>query len=252
VSEPIAAVIHGSVCRPPAELLISAAVYDDRVYSDAGNPRVVELIDRDLVDVLDVGCGSGDTAALLRARDPHKRIDGITASRAEAERAASRLDHCWVANVEEALPQALTERRYDVLVLSHVLEHMREPERVVARFAALLRPGGVCVIALPNVMVYRQRWQFLRGRFDYQAQGLMDETHLRFYSYDSAPRVLSQTPELSIVHRDVTGSAPLWRARRMLRPPMAAAIDALACRSWPNLFGAELLLKCRKQPVTPV
>jgi hypothetical protein len=62
---------------------------------------------------------------------------------------------------------------------------------------------------------------------------------------------VSRAPELSLEQRRVTGSAPLWRARRVLPPPMAAAIDRLACRSWPNLFGAEVLLQCRKQPFTP-
>jgi SAM-dependent methyltransferase len=224
------------------------AVYEERIYTDSGNSNVVALVERAATDVLDIGCGSGDTAALLRARDPHKHIDGITASPGEAAVARSRMRECWIGNIEEALPEAVLARRYDALIFSHVLEHMREPERVLAKFVALLRPGGFCVIAVPNVMVYRQRWQFLRGRFEYQATGLMDETHLRFYSFDSALRLLARAPELVLQERRVTGSAPLWRARRLLPPSAASAIDQAACRAWPNLFGAEILLQCRKQP----
>ena len=221
--------------------------YEARVYVNEGNRNVVALIDRAAQRVLDVGCGCGQTAALLRARDPHKRIDGITASQEEAEVARAHLDECWVADIETALPDALAGRQYDVLVLAHVLEHLRDPERTLARLTRLLAPGGSCIIALPNVMTYKQRWQFLLGRFEYQSSGVMDETHLRFYSYDTADRLLRQTPELVLTRRSVVGAAPLWRARRVLPGWLTAEIDALACRRWPNLFGGEVLLECSKR-----
>ena len=221
--------------------------YEQRVYLNGGNHNVVRLIDRAAVSVLDVGCGCGQTAAQLRARDPHKRIDGITASADEAQVAREHLDECWVADIEQALPEALSTRQYDVLVLAHILEHLRDPERTLARLVRLLKPGGSCVIAVPNVMAYKQRWQFVRGRFEYADSGVMDETHLRFYSYDTAQGLLSKSPELVLARRSVTGAAPLWRARRVLPPWLSARLDAVACRRWPNLFGGEVLLECRKQ-----
>jgi len=223
--------------------------YEQRVYVNAGNHNVVALIDRAAVRVLDVGCGCGQTAALLRARDPHKHIDGISASAQEAELARAHLDECWVADIETELPVALAGRQYDVLVLAHILEHLRDPERTLARLTRLLAPGGSCIIAVPNIMSYKQRWQFLRGRFEYQASGVMDETHLRFYSHDSADRLLRQTPELVLSRRSVTGSAPLWRARRVLPGWLSGQLDTLACRHWPNLFGGEILLECHKASV---
>ena len=227
----------------------TSEIFDKRVYTDSGNTAVLALVDREAETVLDVGCGSGDTAALLRLRDPHKQIDGITASRAEAETAALRLDQCWVADLERSLPSELLEhpRQYDVLLCAHVLEHMREPQRVLERLMPCLKPGGRCIIAVPNVMVYRQRWEFLRGRFEYQEHGLMDETHLRFYSYHSAAQLLARTPELALESSRVTGNAPLWRLRPRLPASVVARIDTLACKLRPNLFGAEILLVCRKQ-----
>jgi len=221
--------------------------YEQRVYVNGGNHNVVRLIDPAATSVLDVGCGCGQTAAQLRARDPHKRIDGITASADEARLAREHLDECWVADIEGELPEAVRARQYDVLVLAHILEHLRDPERTLARLARVLKPGGSCVIAVPNIMTYKQRWQFVRGRFEYQDGGVMDETHLRFYSYETAQRLLSKTPELQLARRSVTGAAPLWRARRVLPGWMSDQLDALACRYWPNLFGGEVLLECRKQ-----
>lgn len=222
--------------------------YAQRVYINEGNANVVALVDSAAQSVLDVGCGCGQTAARLRARDPHKRIDGITASVEEAEVARAHLDECWVADIEDAIPDALVGRQYDVLVLAHILEHLRDPERTLARLTRLLKPSGSCIIAVPNVMTYKQRWQFALGRFEYQDGGVMDETHLRFYSYDTAPRLLNESPDLILARRSVVGAAPLWRARRVLPGTLSARIDAIACRHWPNLFGGEVLMECRKKP----
>jgi 2-polyprenyl-3-methyl-5-hydroxy-6-metoxy-1,4-benzoquinol methylase len=221
----------------------------ERVYTNHGNPGVVALVDRDARNVLDVGCGSGDTAALLRARDPNKRLYGITASSAEARAAAKHMQACWVADLDGEVPMETAELQYDVLIFSHVLEHLRDPQLVLKRLVRLLRPGGTCVIAVPNVMVWRQRWLFLLGRFEYQEHGIMDETHLRFFSFETAARyLLAQTPELLVIEQRVTASVPLWvLRRRVLSPAVAGRIDALGGKLWPNLFGGEVLLKCKKQ-----
>jgi 2-polyprenyl-3-methyl-5-hydroxy-6-metoxy-1,4-benzoquinol methylase len=225
----------------------------ERVYANAGNPDVLALIDREAKLVLDVGCGAGDTAALLRARDPATRIFGITASPAEAARAACHMENCWVGDLEQDVPKPATARLYDVVVFSHVLEHLRNPARVVARFARLLRPGGVCVIAVPNVVEWRIRWSVLRGRFEYQNDGPLDVTHLRFFTFETAPRyLLAEAPELRLEHAQVSGSVPLWLLRRHMFPAaLSRRIDRWGCRHWPNLFGGQILLRARRHPTGP-
>lgn len=225
----------------------------ERIYANRGNPGVVRLVDRNADSVLDVGCGAGDNATLLRARDPHKRLYGITASSAEAAIAAQHMRGCWVADLDGELPAEVVAQEYDVLIFSHVLEHLRDPQRVLKRLVGRLRPGGTCVIAVPNVMFWRQRWQFLLGRFEYQAHGVMDDTHLRFFSFETAaPYLLAQTPELRVIEQRVTSSVPLWiLRRRLLSPAVAGQLDAIGGKLWPNLFGGEVLLKCVKQAQSP-
>jgi len=220
-----------------------------KIYTNDGNAAVVSLIDRNARDVLDVGCGTGGTATLLRTRDPHKRLYGITGSSAEAELARPRFEHCWVADLEGQLPASLLEHRFDVVICAHVLEHLRQPQHVLRQLVQLLRPGGQCVVAIPNVVSWRQRWQFFRGRFEYQADGVMDATHLRFYSYWTAvPELCSGIPDLCVEHLRVTGSVPLWLLRRHVLPTAwAARLDDAGCRTWPNLFGNEILIDCKKK-----
>jgi 2-polyprenyl-3-methyl-5-hydroxy-6-metoxy-1,4-benzoquinol methylase len=223
-----------------------------RVYSNAGNPALLGLLDG-ARRVLDVGCGAGDNAALLRARDAGVRVVGITHNPAEAALASAHLERCHVFDIESPWPaEPLAELRaegFDALVFSHVLEHLREPSQVLARFARLLVPGGSVLIAVPNVLGWRQRVRFLRGRFEYEASGVLDATHLRFFTYYTAAEyLLADCPELSLVARSVTGGVPLWLLRRRVLPARACeALDRLGCRAYPNLFGSEILLKAIKR-----
>jgi hypothetical protein len=120
---------------------------------------------------------------------------------------------------------------------------------VLARFARLLGAGGCVYVAVPNVLSWRQRLLFLRGRFEYAESGVLDATHLRFFTYYTAPGyLLAECPELELVEQRVTGSVPLWWLRRRLLPgAVSSAVDALGCRLCPNLFGAEILLKASKR-----
>jgi 2-polyprenyl-3-methyl-5-hydroxy-6-metoxy-1,4-benzoquinol methylase len=239
--------MSSAAARPPAIGFAEAPVY-----SNAGNPALLDLLGA-ARRVLDVGCGAGDNAALLRARDATVRVVGITHSPAEAALAAAHLERCHVFDIESAWPAEplaeLTAARFDALVFSHVLEHLREPSRVLARFSQLLAPGGSVLIAVPNVLGWRQRLRFLSGRFEYQASGVLDATHLRFFTYfTAADYLLADCPELRLVARRVTGSVPLWLLRRRVLPAsLSAAIDALGCRAYPNLFGSEILLKASKR-----
>jgi 2-polyprenyl-3-methyl-5-hydroxy-6-metoxy-1,4-benzoquinol methylase len=210
---------------------------------------LLELAGAGVRRVLDVGCGAGDNAALLRARAPGCVVHGVTRSGAEAALAAAHLARVWVLDVEAAWPAELERERYDAILASHVLEHLREPSAVLARLCRLLEPGGSVLIAVPNVLAWRQRLQFFAGRFEYTETGVLDSTHLRFFTYFTADSLLlAAAPELRLDAKRVTGSVPLWLLRRrLLSPRLSAGIDALGCRLWPNLFGAEILLKASKR-----
>jgi SAM-dependent methyltransferase len=154
-----------------------------------------------------------------------------------------------VFDVEGPLPPELSEQTFDALVFSHVLEHLREPAVVLARFTGLLRRGGEVLIAVPNVLSWRQRVSFLRGKFEYEPSGVLDDTHLRFFTYLTADRyLLGRAPDLELQSKSVTGSVPLWWLRHhWLREDFRRAVDAWGCRAWPNLFGGQVLLKAVKK-----
>jgi len=220
----------------------------ERVYKNNGNRPLVSLIEGEELRILDVGCGSGDNAALIRSRFPRCEVDGITHSQAEAELARVHLRDCWVFDIEGQVPDSVRTRSYDVLIFSHVLEHLREPAAIVSAFTRLLRTNGTLLIAVPNILSWRMRANFLSGDFTYTETGTLDVTHLRFFTYHTADRfLLAQSSDLVMQSKIADGSFPLWWLRRYLLPqPAACWIDSWACRRWPNLFGDQVLIKAQK------
>jgi 2-polyprenyl-3-methyl-5-hydroxy-6-metoxy-1,4-benzoquinol methylase len=216
-----------------------------RVYKNGGNAAVLALLNKNPNRVLDVGCGAGDNARLLSARYPACEVHGVTHSATEAAIARKWLTECWVFDIEGCIPEDLSAMRFDAVILSHVLEHLRDPAATLSRFAKLLLPGGCVIVAVPNTLSWTMRWQFLRGNFEYQLDGVLDDTHLRFFTYLTADRyLLREAPDLKLMSKHVTGSIPQWLLRRYVFPESwSKRIDALACRMWPNLFGEQVLLK---------
>jgi 2-polyprenyl-3-methyl-5-hydroxy-6-metoxy-1,4-benzoquinol methylase len=226
----------------------------DRIYKNNGNESLLALLDDDPRMVLDVGCGAGDNAYLLNSRYPGCEVHGITHSRAEAKIAGQLMTACWVFDIEGDIPEDLRSLKFDAVILSHVLEHLRDPATILEKFAKLLLPGGCAIVAVPNTLSWAMRWQFIRGRFEYQLDGVLDDTHLRFFTYFTADKyLLAKSPELKLVSKSVTGSVPQWWLRRYLLPKSwSGRIDALGCRFWPNLFGDQVILKAVAAPLDAV
>lgn len=133
--------------------------------------------------VLDVGCASGDLARALVERG--YRVSGVDVDAEAVERARDVLVEAVVADLETDSLTGLLEGPYDVVILADVLEHLTEPHRHLAAARELLAPGGVVLASIPNVAHGALRLALLQGRWHYTAEGLLDTTHMRFFTYDT-------------------------------------------------------------------
>ncbi|HVS13036.1 MAG TPA: class I SAM-dependent methyltransferase [Thermoanaerobaculia bacterium] len=214
-----------------------------RCYDGVLNPalhRVLRPSDR---VILDVGCGGGTNGRWLRSQPGIERVDGLTASKEELVLASRRLDHVLLWNLErDDLPPL--ERRYDLIVFCHVLEHLAQPWSVVQRFVPLVGAGGRMFVVVPNVGYWRIRVAALRGRFEYTEGGALDRTHLRFFTHHSVRRLLVPSG-FEVVDHWSDGHLPLGLLRSLLPERLAERLDRWAARTWPNLLGHQTCLLLR-------
>ena len=139
--------------------------------------------------VLDVGCANGYFARVLVERGC--QVSGVEYDAAAAEEARPHLEQLVVGDLEQLdLVAELGEARFDVVVFGDVLEHLRDPLPVLRQARRLLAPGGYVVISIPNVAHGAVRLTLLQGRFDYRPLGLLDSTHIRFFTRDNLKSLL--------------------------------------------------------------
>lgn len=134
--------------------------------------------------VLDVGCSTGFLARTLVERGC--TVSGLECDPESAEEARPYLTRLVVGDVEQTdLAEAFGDERFDVIVFGDVLEHLVDPLAVLRSAGRLLADRGSVVASIPNVAHGSVRLALLAGRFDYQPLGLLDSTHLRFFTRSS-------------------------------------------------------------------
>jgi SAM-dependent methyltransferase len=137
--------------------------------------------------VLDVGCGFATTSA--RIQQLGNEVTGIEESSVACEVAAKRVAHVVQADLQHA---ELGDARFDAILFADVLEHLAWPVGSLRRYLQWLAPGGSVIISLPNVGLWSVRLAHLGGRWEYEATGVLDRTHLRFFTRRSARWLLGQ------------------------------------------------------------
>ncbi len=135
-------------------------------------------------NILDVGCGAGALGASIKRRQL-ARVVGVEYVAEQAQRAGTVLDAIHVGDAA-ALDLPYLPGSFDCLIYSDVLEHLVDPWAMLARHRPLLAPGGTLLVSLPNVQFIGVIAGLLRGRWEYRRRGIMDRTHLRFFTRRSA------------------------------------------------------------------
>lgn len=134
--------------------------------------------------VLDVGCATGYLAQALGERGC--TVSGLECDAEAAEEARPHLERLVIGDLETMdLAEAFGDDRFDVIVFGDVLEHLKDPLAVLRGARKLLAEGGSVVASIPNIAHGSVRLALLAGRFDYQPLGLLDSTHIRFFTRSS-------------------------------------------------------------------
>lgn len=179
-------------------------------YFDRVRTEILPLLPAGGVErVLEVGCGGGDTLAYLQAHGLCRWTCGVELVADAAETARSRLDDVYEGNIEQ-MDLPIAPASLDAVLCLDVLEHLIDPWTTASRLTGLLKPGGVLIASIPNVRNFRVVMPLLlRGRWEYAQFGLMDRTHLRFFTEHSATQLFRQAGlRVDAVRKSGLDSAP--------------------------------------------
>jgi 2-polyprenyl-3-methyl-5-hydroxy-6-metoxy-1,4-benzoquinol methylase len=217
----------------------------DRVGLSEAHRKMLRLVPPGAV-VLEVGCASGYfTRALLD--NGAEAVDCIEVNPADAEQARPACRELIVGSVEsETVLEQFENDSYDVIVCGDVLEHLRDPDSILQRLAPKLRRGGQFVISIPNVAHHSVRFGLLLGRFEYEDLGLLDRTHLRFFTHKSL-REMIERAGLVLEREEYTygrGTSLLWRIE-ILAPLFHRTIRPLM-PLLPGLLAFQFVVAARK------
>lgn len=138
--------------------------------------------------VLDVGCGFATTSQEIQRRG--NEVTGIEASVDAVAVARTRIARVIEADLHDT--SKLEGESFDTIIFADVLEHLAWPLAVLRDYLRLLAPGGSVIISLPNVGLWSVRLGLLAGRFHYQDTGVLDRTHLRFFTRRSARQLIER------------------------------------------------------------
>lgn len=158
--------------------------------SDSTHARVVRLVGTGR-RVLELGPATGHMSRVLTERGCS--VVGIEVDGEMAKEAAEHCERIIVGDLDELdLDAELGDDRFDVIVAADVLEHLRDPLSALRRLRAFLVPDGFFVISLPNIAHGSVRLALLEGHFSYRNVGLLDTTHLRFFTRESIGELLDE------------------------------------------------------------
>ncbi len=173
-------VLNHSIGKTREQDTISTNDKPDSYYKNVRND-FIPLIPMDAKYILEVGCAAGMTGRELKKRSGVV-VAGIELNTKAAEAAKDVLDDVVQGNIED-MNIPYNDNTFDCILFADVLEHLVDPLSVLIKVRRLLKVGGTVVASIPNVQFYGVIHNLIEGNWTYEKEGILDETHLRFYTY---------------------------------------------------------------------
>jgi 2-polyprenyl-3-methyl-5-hydroxy-6-metoxy-1,4-benzoquinol methylase len=190
--------------------------------------------------VLDAGAAIGYLGAHLAAS--RRVVVGVDVDPALAREAPRQYAAFHTFDLSN-LP-VLPEAPFDVVVAGDVLEHVVDPGAALGCLVAQLAPNGKLLLSVPNVAFVLVRLELLFGRFQYRRRGILDGTHLRFFTWHSLRRLLADAGLRVVQMVGVPAPLPLVSSHFGTRPGLwLYDATALAARAWPTLFAYQFVVE---------
>ena len=190
--------------------------FNDISYYD--NPRLDLLhhIPHDVKQVLDVGCGTGSTGCEIKSKlGKDIKVVGIELNPSAGKVAENKIDNIIIGNVENVeIPY--DNNYFDCIIYADVLEHLIDPWKLLIRHRSKLSDNGCIIASIPNIAHYKIIRMLKRGLWKYENAGIMDKTHLRFFTKKTILKMFLQADLTPIIIDKILSGNEYWRLKHKL------------------------------------
>ena len=205
---------------------------------NSSHGRIIEMLrGRDRLRILDVGCGPGWLADQLTvAGHVVTGIDSV-----EVEGVRDRMERFVLADLSAGLPDTIDDR-YDLVIAADIIEHLDDARGMLADLGRRVCLGGSVIVSVPNFAHWYPRARVVTGRFDYDQRGILDATHLRFFTRRSFLRAAGEAGLDPV--RDAHTGLPLDAIGPEAPPPAIALVgrlDRSLVTLWPTMFAYQFV-----------
>jgi 2-polyprenyl-3-methyl-5-hydroxy-6-metoxy-1,4-benzoquinol methylase len=220
----------------------------DGTYHANGRSDLAQMFTNTPSLILDIGCAAGNNAALVKDRFPGSRAWGIEMNRQAAELARQKLDNVLVGRFEDfdLEHEGIAPGTLDAVLLADVLEHMYNPWGVMVKLREYMSPSGQLVLSIPNTRHLGLMDGLSKGNWTYAEAGLLDVTHIRFFTRKEMMKFCEETGYRVIQTGNSLdgGLLQFWQKHQNMTAPMNIELDRMTLK---NVDRDELLELCTIQ-----
>ena len=199
--------------------------------------------------VLEIGCHSGTLSKYLGNNGCS--VTGVEIESNAANEAKMNCNTLIEGNIESDAIFNQIKGSYEVILFADVLEHLIDPKRVLEKCRNLLIADGFILVSIPNIAHWSIRRNLLLGKFQYQEFGLLDKTHLHFYTLDTFRQFIEQigykidhwesVPNYNWFDYTFLWAKPFYKHKNTWR--FFNYIEAGLSKAFPKLFGYQFVIK---------
>ena len=216
----------------------------DRYSSHMKIIRYLNKINTKRIKILDIGCSKGFIGkALSKKHDFY----GIEARKEDIKDAKKYYKEVKIINIDYKKPH-YPNNFFDVIIMADVIEHLKSPLGTILYFKKFLKNNGLIILSVPNIANVYVRLKLLFGYFEYEDRGILDRTHLKFFTLKSFRAIVRNagliTEKEEFTPIPLPTMNPVFSQSRLLN--LVHQIDYLLALLWKTMFSFQFIAYCRK------
>ena len=212
--------------------------YELKPSEDSSHGRISAMLSsKPPSKILDLGCSSGLLAERLRAMGHH--VTGVDVT--EIEGVGERTSAFFKADLNEGIPSEVGSD-FDIVLAADVLEHLADPAPLMDQIRDVLAPEGTAIFCVPNVAHWYPRFRVTLGVFDYDQRGILDATHLRFFTRRSIKKFVERQG-FTIRRIEPVGLPLDALGLQGVSSKVVRLVDQVVLSLWPTLFGYQFIIE---------